>query len=343
MELQHAIRRITQPPPHAGDLSEDEAHGVFSALLDGGVADLQLAALLTAFRVKTESTAELLGFHRATSERMYGMTTTHLRARPLVIPAYGGARNAPNLLPLLGLLLRRIGVPVLFHGTLESSAGVASIYILREFGVLPSPNVAHAQAALEQTQIAFLPIAALCPGLAHLLALRNQLGVRNSAHVVAKLIDPFAGAGVILAGASDPAALEKLRSFFMASGGRGVLLPSNEGEPFANPVRRPRIEYIEQGTREVLFEEEAFAVKPGAATPCSVDAQGTAQWMRLALAAEAQIPHPLVNQLAACLYACRYVDDMNQAKAISAMEAGSLVPRARVRRASAGRPRSAMS
>jgi hypothetical protein len=48
--------------------------------------------------------------------------------------------------------------------------------------------------------------------------------------------------------------------------------------------------------------------------------------MRLALAGEAPIPHPLVNQLACCLYACGYTDDMNQAKAIAAVEAGSLVP-----------------
>ena len=41
------------------------------------------------------------------------------------------------------------------------------------------------------------------------------------------------------------------------------------------------------------------------------------------MAGEAPIPHPLVNQLACCLYACGYADDMNQAKAIAAIETGS--------------------
>ncbi|MCA3108287.1 MAG: DNA-binding protein YbiB, partial [Rhodocyclaceae bacterium] len=34
---------------------------------------------------------------------------------------------------------------------------------------------------------------------------------------------------------------------------------------------------------------------------------------------------PLINQLACCLYATGYTSDMNQAKALVAVEAGSLV------------------
>jgi hypothetical protein len=49
-------------------------------------------------------------------------------------------------------------------------------------------------------------------------------------------------------------------------------------------------------------------------------------WIKRALAGEAPIPHPLVNQLACCLYVCKYTEDMNQAKAIAAVETGSLGP-----------------
>ncbi len=44
------------------------------------------------------------------------------------------------------------------------------------------------------------------------------------------------------------------------------------------------------------------------------------------MAGQVPIPHPLVNQLACCLYASGYTDDMNQAKAIAAVEAGGLTP-----------------
>jgi anthranilate phosphoribosyltransferase len=266
-------------------------------------------------------------------ERLYPMQLPDSATRPVVIGAYGGARRNPNLLPLVGLLLRRLGVPVVFHGMLDGSGRVASVYILRELGILPSASLAQAQQALEEEHIAFVPDAVLCPGLAGLLALRHRLGVRNSAHVVAKLIDPFSGAAVVMASASSQAYLDKLGAFFTATGMPALLLASTEGEAFADPLRRPRIEHFDRGERRILFEEEANPVKPVAGLPAAIDAHATAQWMRQALAGEVPIPHPLVNQLACCLYACDYTDDMNQAKAIAAVEAGSLGPAGRRRQA----------
>ena len=341
MQLLHTIKHVAQGPDEVRDLSESDAYQLFSAILDSGMPDLELGALLIALRLKGESVPELLGFHRATGERLYALELPDAALRPLVIPAYGGARREPNLLPLLGLLLRRLGVPVVFHGTLEGSGRVASVYILRELGILPSGSLAHAQSMLEQEHIAFVPDALLCPGLAALLALRNRLGVRNSGHLVAKLIDPFNGAGVVMAGASSPAYLDKLGAFFLETGASAILLGSTEGEPFANPQRRPRIEYFDQGERKVLFDGEAGPVKPLAGLPAATDAHTTAEWMRKALAGEVPIPHPLVNQLACCLYACGYTEDMNQAKAIAAVEAGSLGPVSR-RRPAPGRPSRAL-
>jgi len=336
MQFLHIMKRLVRNREEADASSEDDAYQLFAAMLDGGLPDLELGAAVVAMQLRMASPAELIGLHRAVSERVYGMPPPDARLRPLVIPAYGGARQETNLLPLLGLLLRRLGVPVMFHGTLEGSGHAATVYLLREFGVLPSATLAQAQAALNDESIAYVPIGALCPGLAALLALRNRLGMRNSAHLAAKLIDPFAGAGIVMTGASDAAGLQSLAVFFLATGNPALLLASTEGEPFANPRRRPRIEFLEQGESTVLFEEEAGPVKPVAGLPAGIDTHTTAAWMRAALAGEVPIPHPLVNQLACCLYAVGYTEDMNQAKAIAAVEAGSLGPSGRRR---AGVPR----
>jgi anthranilate phosphoribosyltransferase len=323
------IKQVARREHGTAGLSEEDAYALFSAMLDGGIPDLELGALLAALRVKGESPAELLTFHRAMSERLYALQAPAGRLRPLVIPAYGGARGEHNLLPLLGLLLRRLGVPVLFHGTLEGSGRVACVYILRELGIMPSATLAQAEKGLDEELLAFVPVAALCPGLASLLALRNRLGVRNSAHTVAKLIEPFEGQGVRMASASSSEQLDLLAAFLATSGLPALLLRSTEGEPFADPRRRPKIEWFEQGERHVLFEEEAGPVKPLAGLPASIDAHATAAWIKQALAGEMPIPHPLVNQLACCLYVCGYTEDMNQAKAIAAVETGSLGPAGR--------------
>lgn len=320
------IKHVAPSGQGEPDLSEEDAHALFSAMLDGGVPDLELGALLIGLRMRTESAAQLLGFYRAMSERLYTLQAPAARLRPLVIPAYGGARSEHNLLPLLGLLLRRLGVPVLFHGTLEGSGRVACVYILRELGIMPSASLAHAQKALDEDLLAFVPVAALCPGLASLLALRHRLGVRNSAHIVAKLIEPFEGQGARLAGAGTLEQVDRLGAFFAATGLPALLLKSTDGEPFADPRRRPKIEWFDQSERQVLFEEEAGPDKPVPGLPASIEAHATAAWTKQALAGEVPIPHPLVNQLACCLYVCGYTEDMNQAKAIAAVETGSLGP-----------------
>jgi anthranilate phosphoribosyltransferase len=312
------IKEIGRGKEGARDLSGDEAYHLFAALLDGGVPELELGAILMTLRMKGESASEILGFQRAVDER-----TQRLRlesaVRPVVIPTYNGARHAPNLLPLVALLLTRLGIPVLMHGVLHGEGRVATVYVLRELGILPSVSLAQAQAELETDGLAFLPTQALAPGLAALLALRSRLGVRNVSHTLVKLMNAFDGDNVRVLSASHPHYLGVIREYMMATGSRGLLLRATEGEAFANPVRRPQIEYFADGRREILFEEEGgpLAVLPN--LPRSIDAATSAAWIRRALAGEVPVPLPILHQLACLLYASGYSADMHQAKAVVAV------------------------
>jgi anthranilate phosphoribosyltransferase len=324
MSIARFIKQIASNADTAGDLSEGDAHDLFAAMLDGGVPDLELGACLCALRMKNESATELLGFYRAASQRVYLLKPPATALRPLVFATYSGARQAPNLLPLLVLLLQRMGVPVLLHGTLEGGGRVASAYILRELGVLPDGSLAQAQKSLDEALLAFVPTAVVCPGLANLLSLRSRLGMSNPAHSLVTLLDPFESGGLRLVCADEPLQIEKLETFLFATGFDALLMKSTEGEPFANPRQRPRIKFFHQGEAAVLFEEEMLSARGSPSQQSAIDASATAAWVRQAMAGQVPIPHPLVNQLACCLYASGYTDDMNQAKAIAAVEAGGL-------------------
>jgi len=331
MSIAHFIKEIASDADNRRDLSEEDAHDLFAAMLDGGVPDMELGACLCALRMKRESATELLGFYRAASERVYALKPPATALRPLVFATYSGARQEPNLLPLLVLLLRRMGVPVLVHGTLEGGGRVASAYILRELGVRPGGSLAQAQKSLDEELLAFVPTAVLCPGLANLLALRSRLGVSNPAHSLVTLLDPIESGGLRMVGADQPFELAQLETFLHATGFDALLMKSTEGELFANPRQRPRIRFFRQGEAVVLFEEEMQSARGTLSQLCAVDAVATAAWVKQAMAGQVPIPHPLVNQLACCLYASGYTDDMNQAKAIAAVEAGGLTPQIHAR------------
>jgi len=321
----HYLKQIAQYREIASDLDEQDAYRLFSALLDVGVPDIEMGALLTALRMKSESLSELLGFHRALTERQYTLEPPRSEIWPLVIPSYSGARDKLNLLPLLALMARHFGIPVLVHGTLEGYGRVASAYIFRELGIMPCTSLSQTQKALDSERLAFVPTAVLAPGLTTLLQLRGRLGVRNSAHVLVKLLDPFHGRSIRLVSASHAEHLMRLREFLRVSNANALLLRATEGEPFADPARRPRLELFREGESRVLFEAESETVKNTLGTVKTINAADTAAWIRQALAGDIPLPLPLVNQLACCLYACGYTDELNQAKAIAAVSSGTLV------------------
>lgn len=321
MSFSHYIKEIGRGPQGSRDLDRAEAQQLYAAMLDGGVPDLELGAILLGLRVKGESLSEMLGFLDAIDSRTQHLQLPAARARPVVLPTYNGARKEANLTPLLALLLQRFGVPVLVHGLLEGYGRVTTGHIFRELGIMPQSSVTQAQQELNEKNLAFLPLTAINPGLHSLLSLRSRMGIRNSAHSLVKLIDPFQGQGVLVAPATHPDFIELMRNLLIERGESGLLLRGTEGEPYANPKRRPKLEYVNKGVSATLFEAERESLRALPNLPEGMDAASTAGWIRRVLDKQVPLPLPIANQLACCLYASGQAEDFNQAKAIVAVEA----------------------
>ncbi len=319
------LKELGRGAQGARDLSQEEAHHLYAAILDGGVPDLELGALLIALRVKGESLEEMQGFMAAVDERTSHLASPQARVRPVVLPTYNGGRKEANLTPLLAKLLQQFGIPVLVHGLLESFGRVTTGHVFRELGVMPVASVSQVQSTLSSEGLAFVPLNAVCPGIHQLLSLRARMGLRNSAHSLVKLIDPFLGEGVLVAAATHPDFISLMRELMLGRGQRGLLLRGTEGEPFANPKRRPRLELIAEGSSQVLFEAEHDSLRTLPNLPEANDAVATARWIRKVLDKQIPLPKPLANQLACCLLASGYAEDLNQAKAIVSVETGCLV------------------
>ncbi len=318
------IKEIGRGAQGSRDLSSNDAQQLYAAILDGGVPDLELGAILLALRVKGESAEEMLGFMAAVDERSHRFEMPHGRVRPVVLPTYNGARKEANLTPLLALLLQRFGVPVLVHGLIEGFGRVTSAQIFRELGIMPSASANQAQTALGDKGLAFVPLTVLAPGLHNLLSLRARMGVRNSAHSLVKLLNPFAGEAVLVAPATHPAFIDLMRDLLAQRGERAIVLRGTEGEPYANPKRRPKLDYVHDGISEVLFEAEHESLRSLPLLPESLDAQSTARWTQRVLDRQIPLPKPIANQLACLLHASGYAEDVNQAKAIVAVEVNAL-------------------
>ncbi|MDR2220226.1 MAG: DNA-binding protein YbiB [Methylobacillus sp.] len=304
MELVEIIKEVARGKDGATDLAQDTAYALYAAMLRGEISDLELGALLIAFRIKGESDEEMLGFYRAMQDALPHLQAPADKPLPVVIPSYNGARRQGNLTPLLALLLARQGVPVLVHGVTHDPKRVVSAEVFTELGITPCHSADEAQRRLNAGEIAFLPIEIMSPGMDKLLQLRWRLGLRNSTHTLVKLADPFYGKSVRINSVTHPEYLAKSSTFLKASGAHAFLLRGTEGEVYANPKRCPEICYFNAGEGRVLVPAEEGSIAEVPDLPETMDVGTTASWIRRALTGETPIPRPIALQVAACLYAC---------------------------------------
>jgi anthranilate phosphoribosyltransferase len=305
MSFSRYIRLLADPSDEIDPADSAGIEDLFAAMLDGGVPDLELGAVVVALHGRAPSVAHVAAGYRAAAARVQHLRAAQSPFRPLVFASYNSTRQTANLLPWLALVLRRLGIPVLVHGNLGGACSGTSAYLFRELGVMPTASVSAIENALANDRLAFVPAGVLCPGLANLIALQTRLGLQDWVHKLAALIDPFRGNGMRVIGIAEP----QLREII---------------EAVCYEERPDIVAYIE-GSRSVLFKSESSGMGWRVDLPEPRDVAATADWTSRALAGEIPLPHPLVNQLACCLFASGYAADMNQAKAIAAMEAGVLM------------------
>lgn len=292
------IKEIGRGKNAARDLSREDAKALFSAILNDDIPPLQLGAILIALRIKGESLEELAGFLDA-CEASYA----HLKAPsgkvPLVIPAYNGARQLPNLTPLLASLVAREGKPVLVHGVTEDPGRVTTIEIFRAMGITPARDSAEAEDQLAERNLAVITIDTLAPQLARVLKLRREIGLRSSGHTLVKMIQPFTSKAVRLVSVTHPEYLDRMRAFFTSHSSDALLLRGAEGEAVAHPRREPVIEWLDGKTAEVW----RAAAEENPEMPGSREAAVTALWIRDALTGKHPVPAAISHQAACCIRA----------------------------------------
>lgn len=303
----------------------------------------------------------LLGLSEAIRERSMPISCARYGYSSVVIPNYGES-NRGNAIPLIAIKLQRMGIRVLVHGALETAGGLANCGVFRELGVLPVTTRGQAERRLAEDGLALVPTSLISPGLAAMMALKARLGVSTPAHVLADMLMPvLTEPAQTLHVLNIPMWLNGLADTESMVMQTPALFSSSidmTGCKFGSLDSRPQLKYrvgldaqlrggnsdgrsIEDAySWQTLFQEEmesrtdivSFAGRDPlktshtrwVATAVPTDPRGLAAWTRQRLDANVALPRPVVNQLACCLYGAGYADDFNQAKAMAAVETGSL-------------------
>jgi len=224
-DIREAIARLTENQP----LSETQAEAAMVEILSGKATCGQVAAFLTALRMKGETVDELIGCARAVRS---GITVVTPQRRDLVdICGTGDDRAGTfNISTTAALVAAGAGLAIAKHGNRSVSSRCGSADLLEALGVnlaLSPPQMAQ---CIDAVGIGFLFAPLLQSGLDAALATTRELGVRTILNVLDPLTNP-AGAeaqvlGVYSGTLTEPAAYTQralgIRRSFVVYGADGM-------------------------------------------------------------------------------------------------------------------------
>ena len=184
-------------------LTESESEDAMREIMEGHASPAQIAAYLTALRMKGETVDEVVGAVRVMREKSVKIRVDD----PLVVDTCGtgGDRKGTfNISTATAFVVAGAGVTVAKHGNRAASSKSGSADVLRALGVnidLPPPAV---ETCVNQIGIGFLFAPLFHGAMKHAAAPRQEIGIRTMFNILGPLTNP-AGASIQILGVyADP-------------------------------------------------------------------------------------------------------------------------------------------
>jgi anthranilate phosphoribosyltransferase len=293
MSIKAYLKQIGRGSKGASDLSRAEAKDLFSLILSSVTSELELGAFCMAMRIKGETSEELSGFYDALRPFLPSITLS----KPVwLLPSYNGARKTSLMTPLLAKLLTEKGYFVLVHGAHEEPQRTSSEQVFSAMAWPIAKTLAELTLLLEHQSFAYCPLSVLCPALNRLLMVRQVIGVRNTGHVLAKVLNPIQSQSFQLNNYTHPAYPAVLEGFYKNFSENVATMRGHEGEPVASPRRLPELHLRFKRpeavrTLEPQYFSEAVEISDG------ILPSDTAALYRKMLKSPATLPDSIVAQV----------------------------------------------
>ena len=170
------------------DLSQETAQRAMEFIMTGEATPAQLAAFLTALRMKGETVDEITGFAKAMREAAVPVNVDG----PVIdtCGTGGDGSGSYNISTASAIVAAAAGVRVAKHGNRSASSKCGSADVLEALGVRIAVTPEQAQRCLEKVGIAFLFAQAFHPAMRHVAPVRSELGIRTVFNILGPLANP---------------------------------------------------------------------------------------------------------------------------------------------------------
>ncbi len=237
-------------------LTETEAEDAMSLILKGDASVVEIAALLTALRVRGETVEEITGFARA----MRAAAETIDVEGPLLDTCGTGGNSfaAFNVSTTAAFVIAGAGVRVAKHGNRAVSSVCGSFDVLEALGV----KTDRPADSIREHGIGFLHAPAFHPAMRHVQPVRLELKMRTVFNMLGPLANP-ARANTQVVGTFSVAAAEKLAlALARLKLERGFVFHGHDGMGEVTTTADTTVFAIAGGrVTESVYKPEDFGVK----------------------------------------------------------------------------------
>jgi anthranilate phosphoribosyltransferase len=237
------------------DLSRIEAAAAMEAIMSGAATNAQIAAFLTALRMKGETVEELIGFAqvmrqkvvriRTRGDEVAGLTGTD---REMLIDTCGTGGDATgtfNVSTATAFVVAGTGLRVAKHGNRSVSSLCGSADVVEALGISLELSPQKVGRCVDEVGIGFLYAPLLHTAMKHVMPTRREIAIRTVFNLLGPLTNP-AGANAQVIGVSTAALTEPLARVlaelgtiraFVVHGADNLDEISNTGESRVSEVR----------------------------------------------------------------------------------------------------------
>jgi anthranilate phosphoribosyltransferase len=313
------IREAISAAVAARDLTENEAADVMEEIMSGEATPAQLAAFLTALRLKGETVDEIAGMARVMRAK-----ACRVDCDGTVLDTCGTGGDASgtfNVSTAAAFVAAAAGARVAKHGNRAMSSRCGSADVLEALGAKIELSPEEAAACLEQTGFCFMFAPRYHPAMRHAAGPRREIGIRTVFNILGPLCNP-AGATRQVLGVADESLGEKMAQVLARLGcERAIIVHGEDGLDELSPAGPSRVWEIRGSAIEryrVSPSDAGLASHPlssvGGGTP-----EDNARMLRSVFASEAGAlrDFTLLNA-AAGLLACGLAGDFADGVAMAA-------------------------
>jgi anthranilate phosphoribosyltransferase len=205
------------------DLSGAEMETFIGAVMDGGVDDVVVAAMLAALRAKGETGVEIAAAARAMRSRALPVPIRDPERAVDTCGTGGDGAETINISTAAALLAAAAGVGVAKHGNRSVSSRCGSADVLEAAGVRLDVPPQVMAALHDEIGIAFLFAPRLHPAMKAVMPVRRALGVRTVFNLLGPLTNP-AGVRRQVIGVWGPEVQDLMASALAELGARRALV-----------------------------------------------------------------------------------------------------------------------